>query len=154
MDYEVVIGLDPGETTGWCLYLSQSLEGNRLSEHWNAGFIEGDNHHQDLFEFLNQWSSQGMEIVSEAFEGHSKLVTPKTAEYIGVVKYWMQSVGKFAGARHVEQRPQVQQFWDNGKIKKLALWRPGIKHSMSATKHVLRYLVEEKDREDILMKLK
>lgn len=161
-----IVALDPGETTGWAVYNTSYILQPPVPSGYNrwqfseqeytGGHIEPEktDHHNQLYNFLCMQLCRGLIILYEAYEGHSEIVETITAEYVGVIKLLGARKGNGGGVQLVRQRPQVQEFWDDDKLKKLGVWIPGRRHAMSATRHLLHYQVFTQNREDILWKLR
>ena len=61
------------------------------------------------------------------------------AEVIGALRFW--ALSRKDTVKLVKQGAGIGKggFWSDDKIKTLALWVPGAKHAMDATRHLLYY---------------
>lgn len=131
---QTIIGLDPGGTTGVCIYKSNGHTLTRLQ-------LDGGNHHNDLWNLLGHHAPHI--VVCERFDyrpnqKHAELIS---VEYIGVVRLWCRRTN----TPLIEQRQLKgrQGLWSDAKLKKLDVYIPGNEHAMDATRQVLYYLTVE-----------
>jgi len=154
-----VIALDPGGTTGWATYSAQtssyiSTAGKQYlyaDEEWACGQIGPEEHHLDLYEFLELQHIHDTVVVCESFEyrnyRHRDNLNLMSKEYIGVTKLFGQErdvpvVFQTAGA--------AKPFVTDQKLKKMGLWYPGQKHAMDAMRHLVFHLVNKNRRTDLI----
>lgn len=104
-----IIGLDPGGTTGWAMYVADVIHHpvdpdlavptvEFYNGKWNAGQIGPDPHHRRLWNFLEQWTTVNTIIVCESFEFRKNEkdrtrdnIVLDSKEYIGVVNLYKQT---------------------------------------------------------------
>jgi hypothetical protein len=156
-----VLALDPGGTTGWAMYRAQVLPGdygpdNKLrNEYYDETFICGqmgpEDHHEELFGFLETQHTQEYHVIYESFEYRNKAregLVLVSREYIGVVKLFGQQRG---GVVVVKQGPATAMaFVKDAHLKKLGVWDWRMGHAMDAYRHLFYYLTQKLDRVDIL----
>lgn len=165
-----IIAIDPGGTTGIAIWNGRHFEFDEFG---------GSVPHWTLWDMLSSRyttmpGNQALQIVCEDFDwrleeadraeredGTSAETKKRTkidytaAELVGVVKLFAQShdasltlqkaalaKGGFFGTEH------------NDKIKRLSLWRPGMRHAMDALRHLLYYRVFTLQETYILDRLK
>lgn len=130
-----VIALDPGETTGYAIYSQYTRHGG-VDRSLTTAQLGADPHHRELYVMLN--AANPNVVVCEDFKyqrgagGHN--LTP--VEYIGVCKLWTAE----RSIPLVLQGRSLKTLWDDGKIKKLGLWKPAQPHAMDALRHMLYYV--------------
>lgn len=125
----IIIALDPGVTTGVCVYANGNIT--------KAFTIQAD--HEALYEFL--FSYQPDTVVYERFDyrPHQPVADLYPVELIGIIKLYCQRNG-------VDSVPQKQLkghrgFWTDDKLKALDLYKVGEQgHSNDATRQMLYYL--------------
>jgi hypothetical protein len=158
----VILALDPGGTTGVCLYRPWE------TALWQGHIGPGD-HHLRLWELLSKVYKASaarqtpLTVVCEAFEfrkteRHRDFINYIPREYIGVCKlFWEQH----QDTRFVQQSPMNvipgpsgHAFWTDDKVKQLGLWVPGLKHAMDATRHYLYHRVFTLRDKSLLLKLR
>lgn len=128
-----ILGIDPGETTGICIYTTHS----RL---WEFDQLGPHDHHNDLWRLMN--SCQPDWVVCESFtkRPNNPAAILISMEYIGVVKLWCEMIGR---PLHLQSVSDAKNVWPNRKLQKL-----GIKnlppatpaHRRDAMRHVLLFL--------------
>jgi hypothetical protein len=145
----MILGLDPGGTTGWCLATFKE-DG---SVRWNYNQLGPEPHHDELFSLLEAFDAPNFHVVCESFEfrqGKQRQgIVLDSCEYIGVVKLFAQQrpgtpvVFQTAGA--------AKGFVSNDKLRAMELWK-GVawKHAMDATRHVVTYAVTRLKRYDLI----
>jgi hypothetical protein len=85
----IIIALDPGGTTGWTTYDGQG---------YVQGYFGPEEHHEELFSFLERQRHQDTRVVYESFEyRHNQdkqraTVELISKEYIGVIKLFYQGL--------------------------------------------------------------
>lgn len=137
-----IIGIDPGVTTGICIYDSECARSSGYD--WQFMQLGPTEHHEDLWDLLlNEFPHV---IVCESFSNRGKAAVDLIPrEYIGVVKFYKQHImdATFDYRELIMQSPsQAKAFWTNDKLKACSLWKgTGLKHAMDATRHVLYYLM-------------
>src|SRR5687768_4485537 len=146
LELPAILALDPGGTTGWCWW-------DPAEDLLFRGQIGPHGHHGELLKFLTNKIetrvTQKCHIVCERFEfrptdSERNKIEYISAEYVGVVKLlaeWykksnvklvMQSAAQVKG-KDKENRDTV--YFSDARLKKLALWIPGMRHAMDATRH-------------------
>jgi hypothetical protein len=171
-----VLGLDPGGTTGWCMYRAEipnQAPHVYNKEEWLHGELGPGEHHLRLLDFLSCMHTDNFIIVCESFEFRQGKqrdnIVLDSKEYIGVVKLYGQSC---EATHHGASLPNVvfqtasygKGFWypripgtkrrDPTKLKTVGLYQTGSTHMNDATSHVLQYLTFRMQREDWLRKLR
>lgn len=147
--YKRVIGLDPGGTTGWAT-VSRTREPS--DETWQFGQLGPNEHHEELFAFLEMSIVQETVIVCESFEFRQNRqrdnINLMSKEYIGVVKLLDQERNNVKTV--FQTAAMAKGFVSDKKIKAMGLWQPGYKHAMDATRHAIYYLVNKENRTDLI----
>lgn len=160
-DLPMILALDPGGTTGACLFNptreTNQVETEQLGPH---------EHHKELWEFLGETLAEALRcnsklhIVCESFEfrqteRHRPFINYIPREYIGVVKLFCSIHSPNTGLFYYEQKAaHAKGFFDDAKVKKLTLWVPGRKHAMDATRHYLYHRTFTLDDKSTLFKLR
>lgn len=155
-----VLALDPGGTTGWATYTATVMhdpDGNAeyYKQKYACGQFGPEEHHQQLYEFLESQRTSLYSVVCESFEfrqGRQRNnLNLMSKEYIGTLKTYSQ----------IEQVSVVFQtaavgksFVDDKKLKVMGLWFPRNKHAMDAMRHLVTYLVQKERRYDLIEKWK
>ena len=131
-----LIGLDPGGTTGWAI-----MDISETTARWRMGQIGPQEHHAELYAFLEREHVQKTVLISESFEYRREQRTNVeliSREYIGVAKLFAQE----RGTTYVQQTAaQGKAFWTDEKLKKTDLYVVGQQHARDATRHVLYYFM-------------
>jgi hypothetical protein len=140
-----IVAFDPGGTTGWAQWSGGGLDGFSLrkgGDGFDSGQMGGQEHHQELYDFLCFAQTHDFIVVTESFEYRQQqrpTVVLVSKEYIGVMKLFI--------ARRKVKSPLVQQtagkvkpFWTDDKLKKLGLWNGGHPHANDAMRHLLHYM--------------
>lgn len=168
MNLPNILALDPGGTTGYCLFRPA------LQMLPDRGHLGPEEHHLDLWKFLADIykatvgtpdKPEELHIVCEQFEfrqteRHRDFINYIPREYIGVVKLFYQTTrsSQYLSPQtpqlHFQSAAQAKGFWTDEKIKKLGLWVPGQKHAMDATRHYLYYRVFTLGDKSLLHKLR
>jgi hypothetical protein len=153
----VILGLDPGGTTGYALYQAETIRNpdNKLewyNEKWTQGELGPGDHHKELYDFLGYCQVTNFIIVCESFEyrrnprdSQRDNIVLDSKEYIGVVKLFEQE--RMAPLDHqrvvFQTASEGKGFWfpqkNPTKLKKIGLYTPGSVHMNDATAHVLHY---------------
>jgi hypothetical protein len=151
----IILSLDPGGTTGWAMYKDDGVSKSGFS----CGQIGPEEHHYDLYTFLEREHAKGMTVIYEQFEWRpnrhqnaaygDRYVELISKEYIGVIKCFVQD--RTSEVFHSSARPRLvmqtaaeaKGFVKDDNIRKLGLWTPGLKHAMDAYRHMLYYLIKQ-----------
>lgn len=155
LDLPMILALDPGGTTGVCLYNPKrnTTETEQLGPH---------EHHLKLWNMLTETMVEAIQqkrplhIVCESFEfrqteRHRDFINYIPREYIGVTKLFC----RLQCTKYFEQKAaQAKGFWSDDKIQKLGLWVPGRKHAMDATRHYLYHRAFTLADQSLLYKLR
>jgi hypothetical protein len=126
-----ILAYDPGGTTGYCGWHDE--HGVTMQDQ-----IDTPDHHLILEALLNLVDPDV--VVYETFNYIPDLADADliAREYIGVIKLWGE---KNTHAELVPQSPNYgKAFWDNDKLKKAGLYKPGLPHANDATRHMLAYV--------------
>lgn len=140
----IILGIDPGGTTGLSLLDLESYS-------WHRSEVGPDEHHMELWSFLIK--TEPDILICESFD--YRIVESKgtrmpgvnliSREYIGLIKLYAE----LCGARLIMQSPSQggggtkhSGFWKNDKLKKVDLYKApqGRQHMNDATRHVLYWL--------------
>lgn len=141
-----VLAFDPGGTTGWASMVFYQGAGVGGGDHfeWGCGQFGPFKQHRDLFQFLKLQEPDV--VIYERFDKRANLGAEfMSIEYIGVIKLHCQRVFQpdIYGQRVFEQSSsQAKGFWTDDKLKKLDLWKPGMKHAMDARRHLLYWMMQ------------
>lgn len=150
-----ILALDPGGTTGCCVYDDSVPEGVNKFAMFQIG---PGPHHLALWDLLrsDQWDT----VIYEAFtyqrreldKGVSLVLDSK--EYIGVIKLWSeyQVVPKAKLIEHPTSFMSL--FKDDDKLKKMGLYTPNAVHANDATRHLMHHLVVKLGQKHYLQVLK
>jgi len=153
----MIIAIDPGPHTGIAAYYPPPNFGWYFE---TLLFLEGVTpaNCAHLYDLLNYKVQRGDTIVLEKFEYQKEKAQTReylnydASEYVGVVKTWHGIYGKDRGAGLALQSPSQAVgkhtgddrtcFWDNEKLKKLGLYKPGkqFRHEMDALRHLLYHV--------------
>ena len=143
------IALDPGVTTGVCVFSTVSRRNTSLTRRssetgdplWVRSQIDQDPHHQFLWEFLSR-ENPDFVVVEKFFYQQRINVNLTPCEYIGVVRLYCQLTKKLL----VLQSPaQAKTLVTDQKLKRLDLYDKAKPHSNDATRHMLYYLITQRD---------
>lgn len=129
------VALDPGGTTGWCSYDSDTNQ-------WNYGEFEGE-HHKTLWTFIYDFNPNV--IICERFEYRSgkDKADLRAREYIGVAKLYYQQIPNIELVMQIVSFGKDKTaFWNNEKLKQINLYYASSEHARDATRHMLHYLGE------------
>jgi hypothetical protein len=137
MSTNTIIGLDPGGTTGFCIYYPQLKK-------FTVGQIDGENCHRRLSHLLQ--ANYPRTVVCERFDYRAKQrsadLTP--VEMIGVLKLFQQAHPRVEVVFQTQLKGKTG-LWTDNKLKVLDLYIPATPHGMDAVRQVLYYLTVEKD---------
>jgi hypothetical protein len=177
----VILGLDPGGTTGWALYTADILHHPTdpdlavptvefFNEKFDVGQIGPGPHHLRLWHFLEQWTTRNTIIVCESFEFRRNErdatrdnIVLDSKEYIGVVKLYEQTFRETTANQPGEFRVVFQTaaygkgFWNDRKLQvvgKFSTPKTRWPHANDAMRHLLQYMVFKMNRQDLLQPLR
>jgi hypothetical protein len=119
-----IMAFDPGVTTGVAIveyecYTVYQVDSRDLTNIWT--------------ELQTQCPAQ---VAYEDFKHRPTMLSAElySLQVIGVVRLWCSSVPAYP---YLPARAKA--FWDNAKIKKLNLWKPGQPHAMDALRVLLTH---------------
>jgi hypothetical protein len=149
----IVLGFDPGGTTGWCVMgvhpdavASGDPEIRIMDnvEFWSAGEFVGTEHSQcdQIVDMVNCWPSA--RLVSEQFILRSNVRGGEvfSLERMNAIISWAVRPRYF-----VLQQPSLAMTTiTDQRQRDMGLWIPGKEHARDATKHVLTFLRRQRDR--------
>jgi Holliday junction resolvasome RuvABC endonuclease subunit len=152
-----VLGLDPGGTTGWSCYDAEFVQGELIEQRLTVGHIGPDQHHVELYDFLEDRHIQNFAVACESFEfrqgKHRDNINLISREYIGVVKLVCLQRGiklKMYTAGQSKSFVPDKGPMANKKLKVMGWYNPGWKHANDATRVVVNYLVNVERRFDLV----
>ena len=132
----VVVGVDPGLTTGVCLW-HQDYGMEHLNE------LAPSLHAMEWLDWMTGGGGYKKVFVIEKY-----IITPKTAqlsqqhdplEIIGCLRWMCHS----RGHEFVMQSPsEAKAFSTDAKLKNVGWYKPGMGHARDASRHVLLYLAK------------
>lgn len=127
-----IVGLDPGGTTGYCVYYTETQEVAQDE-------IKRKDHHWNLYKTLRLDNPDV--IVCEQFDyrPNQKVADLHAVEYIGVVKLYCD-VYDYVELVFQTQLKGHRGLWTNDKLEAVGLYVPGMPHAMDATRQVLYYV--------------
>src|SRR3954447_23572710 len=137
-----VLALDPGGTTGWAMYRAEQLynidgEPEFYNELYLCGQMGPEEHHQQLYHWLEHNHTSEYHVVYESFEYRNKSregLVLISREYIGVIKLFDAERG---GVVLVKQGPSTAMaFVKDTHLKKLGVWDWRQVHAMDAYRHL------------------
>lgn len=126
-----ILAFDPGGTTGYKLYDSET-------DTFSGGQLE-PNHHFKLWSMLNDLKINA--VVYETFEYRNKSragLVLDSREYIGIIRLFeaMYSIPT------TKQTPaQAKGFVSDARLKRGGLWVPGHPHENDACRHLIYYMI-------------
>lgn len=135
----IIIGFDPGVTTGVALVNTQTDK---------YGFYQIGDSLRGVYDFLDDYNPN--EVVFEMFKhrpGQGHAVT-YSLQVIGVIRLWCEQ-NKVLPESYVPS--ETKKFWTDEKIRALGLWKgggtfvpptPGSNHAMDALRCLLRYQMD------------
>ena len=137
---KVLLALDPGETTGCCVFIDGNVSEfrqlstvNKKTRDYEWGIIE---------DFIDEISPDAViienyRIYAHKLEQHSSSDVP-TLQLIGAIKYMLHK-------RNIPYKLQMAQqakgFVTDDKLKEWGMWDVGHKHARDACRHCVYYLV-------------
>ncbi len=157
-----IIAFDPGGTTGWATYTAERVQqpdGKMyyFNSTWACGQLGPDEHHVALHTLLEIQTTLDFDIVYESFEFRNAArpgLVLVSREYIGVIKFFYHDRVNTHGWNLVKQDPAQavgdKSFVQDRHVKKMDLWRPGQRHAMDATRHLLYYMAITLKRVDLI----
>lgn len=158
-----IVALDPGGSTGWAMWQDKTMPlGFGPDNKFICGQFGPDDHHEELYAFLESMQTQDFKIVCESFEfrQHDNFrdnVNLMSREYIGVAKLFAKQRMSFpvvfqtAGAAKGFIPDKAKHGLEaNAKLKVMELYVPGKKHAMDAMRHLVTYMVQKQTRHDLI----
>ena len=152
-DQYIVLGLDPGGTTGWCV---MGIHPDAMSgdpsirildnvEFWSAGQFTGNEDDQcdAIVEMIGVWPSA--RLVTELFTLRTRVTSSEVfaLERMNAILRWAIRPRYF-----VFQQPSLAMTTiTDERQKAMGFWIPGQEHARDATKHVLTFLKRQKERQ-------
>lgn len=158
-----VLAFDPGGTTGWAMYdglFLPDLDGDKprlVEQRHTVGHLGPHEHHDELYEFLEESAIHNFAVVWESFEFRQGKQRDNlnliSKEYIGVLKLFVKqrhcrAKSYTAGASKgfvPDKGPQANQ-----KLKVMNWYTPGWKHANDASRVLIKYLVDVERRFDLI----
>ncbi len=148
-----IVALDPGGTTGWAYWQDTPIRTSNESpwDHFTAGQIGPEEHHEQLFAHLEFLHTSDYTIVCESFEfrqGQQRHnIRLDSKEYIGVVKL----LGQQRNLPVVFQTAALGKgFVSDEKLKVMGLWIPGKQHARDALRHLIYYMVVKQHHKELI----
>jgi hypothetical protein len=152
MREQIVMGIDPGMTTGVAFYTFGHPKYGSSQEYtqtWRWMELGPENHHKALWNLLCR--EQPDRVVCESFVYQIRRldgvdmpgIVLTSCEYIGVVKLWCESTNTPLKMQHASE---VKKLWTDDKLKRLDAYKlgnSGKKHQPDATRHVLHHVVND-----------
>lgn len=162
---EVILGLDPGGTTGWCRWHRDKDDYNLVQFDTALADPEKIRLFVKYLRCQYAWNDT-LDVVCEIFEyrqedsmGRTKIdYTPAKVE--GAVRYihaYMEHNEPGDSKLVFQQANQAKgkgAFWTEDKLRRVGLWKPGEPHAMDALRHVLYYRTFTLGDQTLLEKLK
>jgi hypothetical protein len=152
-DQYVVLALDPGGTSGWCVLgihpdAMSGDPGIRILdnvEFWTAGEFAGNEDDQcdEIVELIEAWP--GARLVTELFTLRSRVTSSEvfSLERMNAILRWAIRPRYF-----VYQQPSLAMTTiTDDRQKAMGFWIPGREHARDATKHALTFLKRQRDRQ-------
>lgn len=159
-DPDVIIGVDPGGTTGLCWW-RKGMRGDDTYAWEQVPNCDTDEQLKVLMQMLSAISGLAVpyvrrhqvHIVVEKFEfrldeRERTKIDYTAAQVIGAIRFWAMDLDHIKLVRRGATIGKG--FWTDDKIKTLALWVPGNKHAMDATRHLLSYRLFELQHKALL----
>jgi hypothetical protein len=149
----IVVALDPGGTTGWCVIgvHPEALSGDpdvKILDNvlfWSAGQFTGAEFDQcdDAIALIEAWPSA--RVVSELFT----LRTAVRSADVTSLDRMNAVIGHGIRPRYmILQQPSLAMTTvTDDRQKAMGLWIPGQEHARDATKHALTFLKRQRDRQ-------
>lgn len=148
-DPDVIIGIDPGGTTGLCWW-RRSIRATDMYDWMQIDNCSTDEQIRVLLRLLGSVSglavpytrAHQVHVVCEKFEFRlderdRTKIDYTAAEVIGAVRCWAMDLEHIKLIRRGATIGKG--FWTDDKLKTLGVWVPGKKHAMDATRHLLSY---------------
>lgn len=134
--------LDPGETTGWALFVN-----GELTESGQAKTLEGGwREIHDLFEYICPTFVvyENYRVYGHKLERHANSEV-YTLRLVGVIEYLCEVV--YGISWHNQMAAQAKGFATDEKLKKWNMYQTGKKHARDAIRHGIYYLLFTHPRE-------
>lgn len=125
-----VLSADPGETTGFV-----------LDNDGDLSFWEIDSRHiMAVYDFISGVHPDI--IIYEQFHYRPNLMKAKlySMQVIGVLRLYAEQ--RNIPVPFTPIPSEAKKFWDDAKIKKIGLWKPGQGHAMDALRVYLKYKMD------------
>lgn len=152
-DQYIVLALDPGGTTGWCVMgvhpdamsADASLRILDNIEFWSAGQFEGLESDQcdEVVALIASWPSA--RLISEKFTLRTRVTSAEVfaLERMNAILSWA-----IRPRYMVLQQPALAMTTvTDDRQRQMGLWIPGKEHARDATKHALTFLKRQKERQ-------
>jgi hypothetical protein len=164
-DPRLILGIDPGGTTGICARYIPPGTDTVNPEHFKiaqAGSCNTDVGLQILFDILGGFVAQLVPyqgyageviVVIENFdfrheERYRDKIDYTAPEVIGAFRKWAQEYPMLHYFR--KSAASAKGFWVDAKLKKLGLWVPGKRHAMDAQRHVMYHSLFQLDHQYLI----
>lgn len=148
-----ILALDPGGTTGW----TKCVPYPERPPVWSFGQLGPGDHHRELWDLLDHkmWlPGRGDIVICEGFDNRADPAAELVSlEYIGVVKHWSQSRNRALKADVRFPLAAEKRFTDDRKLKALKIYQRGMRHANDASRHLVKYLVNDLEYGPILDQL-
>jgi hypothetical protein len=135
-----LLSMDPGETTGWCLFVEGNLE--------KCGQLDTkDNYQKTVIEFFRL--HQPTHVVCEDYKVYEHKLKQHawaslhTPQLIGAIK--MLAV-QYDIPMHLHMAGVAKGFCTDPKLKMWGVYQPGVKHARDAIRHACYYLLFNKGK--------
>jgi hypothetical protein len=146
----IITAIDPGGTTGWAQYDDQ-----QVIPKFRCGQFGPEDHHQQLYNFLETWHSDESILISERFDfrGDDRAdINLMAREYIGVMNLFAQENDVEIEWQWPFEGVGKSSFVQPHNLQALKIWVVGGSnvwvHAMDAYRHLLYYMTA-KPRENI-----
>lgn len=134
-----LLSLDPGHTTGWCLYedgkLTASGHAATLAEGWTCI----DSLFRDIQPTMVVY--ENYRVYAHKLERHSNSEV-YTVRLIGVIEYLSEIVHQVPHYNQMAQ--QAKGFMTDDKLKRWGMYQVGFKHARDAIRHGAYFLLFDK----------
>lgn len=134
---ELVLALDPGETTGWCLF-----KGTTILEHGQIRTKDVVTGGQAVYDLLAKYGPAHLVMENYRIYAH------KLKEHAGSEVHTVQFIGaiKVIANLHklkpsLQMAVQAKQFCTDEKLKAWDVWYKGEKHARDAIRHAMFYML-------------
>jgi len=155
----VLLGLDPGGTTGWCLmvfnreaFLDPTVKILDNITMFTLGQITGDEHAQvdEIEAMLDVWP--GAAVVCEDFilrtlNKNRDVLSPVRLTF--GIQHLLHARGRVA---FLQQPAMAKTTATDERLKAWGLYRPGEEHARDATRHCITFARRVKDQRGLLLK--